>query len=141
MSIHENPHKSETQWEGLGGLRRTGIGVVSGGNFEGADQWVSALNLSPRKPGESWLDWSSRCAAEREAAAIRAKVVAEFPAATLEQLSETMRAAREEGDTDMIRDIMTECRARDGLDDTDPVWAHLIQDCISAIDIVEGEPE
>lgn len=68
MSVSPHTESNGPQWEGLHGQRYTGIGVVSGGNFDGAEAWTSSLNLPARKPGESWFDWSGRLAAEREAA-------------------------------------------------------------------------
>ena len=51
----------DADWEGSYGMRYTGIGRVKLINeAQEADRWLDALNLSPRLPGENFVEWDRR---------------------------------------------------------------------------------
>lgn len=67
METHEQPGRKE-QWDGVDGLRYTGIGQLRRGNeYSEADTqaWLGRLGLPPVLPGEQYYDWAKRTAAQR----------------------------------------------------------------------------
>lgn len=52
------PHNG--QWDGKNGMRYTGVGVVSGGNFHGAEGWIKDRGLLPKLDDETWVEWDAR---------------------------------------------------------------------------------
>ncbi len=127
MSTHETSSspQPEQPWDGLHGLRLTGIGQVEPYTEEQADEAARWAGLSPRLPGETWDVWSQRLANEA-----RDKDMSKMSFSELEDLRVQAIAA---ADYTTLQALEVEARGRDGWDDTDARYYYFANNCVEKI--------
>ncbi len=127
MSTHETSSspQSEQPWDGLHGLRLTGIGQVEPYTEEQADEAARCAGLPPRLPGETWGVWSQRLANEA-----RDKSLPQMSFSELEDLRVQAIVA---ADYAALQALEAEARARDGWDDTDARYDYFANECVKNI--------
>ena len=73
----------QPQWEGLGGLRLTGIGRIDPIRDEYSEAeiiaWMEASDLPPLLPGETFVNWSRRTSDASSLGHLGLESVVNFP--------------------------------------------------------------
>lgn len=85
------------------------------------------------------VDYTPEEEAAWNSVAIKTTLKASLTGASTEYLRDVMRAAREDGDVEIVTAVLAECRAGDGWDDTDAEYNYLAAECREALQLINGE--